>query len=82
LGLGQDLIFGAPCQRKHRHLYQKSAILPEAYRKAHKSYVLASGLLASWELLGITLQIKEKWGIKLKSPNAVPEMEAQNAMDY
>lgn len=46
--------------------------LTDAYRKAHKSYVLASGLLASWELIGITLQTKEKWGIELKSPTAVP----------
>jgi hypothetical protein len=44
----------------------------DAYRKAHKSYVLASGLLAAWELLGITLNTKEKWGIELKSPTAVP----------
>jgi len=46
--------------------------LTDAYRKAHKNYVLASGLLASWELIGITLQTKEKWGIELKSPAAVP----------
>src|SRR5437016_12653472 len=46
--------------------------LSDAYRKAHKSYVLVSGLLASWELIGITLQTKEKWGIELKSPAAVP----------
>lgn len=44
----------------------------DAYRKAHKSYVLAAGLLASWELIGITLDTKEKWGIELKSPKAVP----------
>ena len=46
--------------------------LTEAYRKAHKAYVLASGLLASWELIGITLDTKGKWGIELKSPNALP----------
>lgn len=46
--------------------------LTDAYRKAHKAYVLASGLLASWELIGITLDTKGKWGIELKSPNAVP----------
>jgi hypothetical protein len=46
--------------------------LTEAYRKAHQAYVLASGLLASWELIGITLDTKEKWGIELKSPKAVP----------
>ncbi len=46
--------------------------LTEAYRKAHKAYVLASGLLASWELIGITLDTKDKWGIDLKSPRAVP----------
>jgi hypothetical protein len=34
--------------------------------------VVASGLLASWELIGITLQTKEKWGIELKSPAGVP----------
>ena len=26
----------------------------------------------SWELIGVTLQTKERWGIDLKSPNAVP----------
>jgi len=31
-----------------------------------------SGLLASWELVGITLNTKDKWGIELKSPAAVP----------
>jgi hypothetical protein len=46
--------------------------LTDAYRKAHKAYVLASALLASWELIGITLDTKDKWGIELKSPNAVP----------
>jgi len=46
--------------------------LTEAYRKAHKSYVLSSGHLAAWELIGITLETKEKWGIELKSPTAVP----------
>jgi hypothetical protein len=46
--------------------------LTDAYRKAHKAYVVASGLLASWELIGITLDTKDKWGIELKSPNAVP----------
>src|SRR5215469_16403924 len=44
----------------------------EAYRKAHKIYVLVSGLLASWELIGVSLETKEKWGIELKSPKAVP----------
>ena len=44
----------------------------DAYRKAHKAYVLVSGMLASWELIGITLDTKGKWGIELKSPNAVP----------
>jgi hypothetical protein len=46
--------------------------LTDAYRKAHKNYVLWSALLASWELIGIELQTKEKWGISLKSPDAVP----------
>jgi hypothetical protein len=46
--------------------------LTDAYRKAHKAYVLASGLLTSWELIGITLDTKGKWGLELKSPNAVP----------
>lgn len=46
--------------------------LTDAYRKAHKAYVVASGLLASWELIGITLDTKDKWGIELKSPKAVP----------
>jgi hypothetical protein len=44
----------------------------DAYRKAHKSYVLMSGLLAAWALIGITLNTKDKWGIELQSPVAVP----------
>jgi len=43
-----------------------------AYQKAHKTYVLSSALLASWELIGITLDTQTKWGITLKSPNAIP----------
>lgn len=46
--------------------------LSDAYRKVHKSYALVSGLLASWSLIGITLETKEKWGFTLKSPNGVP----------
>jgi hypothetical protein len=46
--------------------------LTDAYRKAHKSYVLFAGLLASWELIGITINTKEKWGVELKSPAAIP----------
>jgi hypothetical protein len=46
----------------------------EAYQKAHKNYVLFSALLASWQLIGITLETKERWGISFKSPNAVPLM--------
>lgn len=44
----------------------------DAYRKAHKSYVLVSGLLASWELIGVIVDTKGRWGIELKSPKAVP----------
>ncbi len=43
----------------------------DAYRKAHKSYVLMSGLLAAWAF-GITLNTKDKWGIELQSPVAGP----------
>ena len=46
--------------------------LTDAYRKAHKSYVLASGLLAAWELIGISLKTEDKWGIVVQSPKAVP----------
>lgn len=46
--------------------------LAEPYRKAYKSYVLTSGLLAAWELIGPVLDTKEKWGIEFKSPSAVP----------
>ena len=44
----------------------------DAYRKAHKNYVLVAGLLASWELIGVTLNTKDKWGVEFKSPAAVP----------
>jgi hypothetical protein len=46
--------------------------LPGPYRKAHKNYVLVSALLGSWQLIGIELETKEKWGIIVKTPNAVP----------
>lgn len=46
--------------------------LTDAYRKAHKGYVLTSGLLASWELIGISLDMKGKWGIEFQSPKAIP----------
>lgn len=48
-----------------------SKVTPE-YRKAHKNYVLAAALLASWELIGINLNTKEKWGIELTSPKGIP----------
>lgn len=44
----------------------------DAYRKAHKAYVLASGLLLSWEVIGIKVDPGPKWGIELLSPRAVP----------
>src|SRR6185437_13020086 len=44
----------------------------DAYRKAHKNYVLSAALLGSWQLIGITIETKEKWGVSLKSPAAVP----------
>ena len=44
----------------------------DAYRKAHKNYVLAGALLGSWQLIGISIDTKGKWGITLKSPAAVP----------
>ena len=50
----------------------KASSLTAEYRKAHKNYVLVAGLLASWELIGINLNTKEKWGIELSSPKAVP----------
>src|SRR5438034_3330367 len=53
-------------------LKKKIPELTGAYQKAHKNYVLVSGLFASWELIGITLNTKEKWGIELKSPSGVP----------
>src|SRR5690348_4567751 len=46
--------------------------LTDSYQKAHKNYVLWSALLASWQLIGIELETKEKWGVVLKSPKAVP----------
>jgi hypothetical protein len=46
--------------------------LTTSYEKAHKSYVLAAALLGSWQLIGVTIETKEKWGITLKSPSAVP----------
>ena len=47
-------------------------LLSEPYRRAHTHYVLTSALLGSWELIGITLDTKGKWGIEFKSPRAVP----------
>lgn len=34
--------------------------------------MLTAALLGSWQLLGITIDTKEKWGISVKSPSAVP----------
>ena len=51
--------------------HKPSQLTPE-YRKAHKNYVLIAGLLASWELIGINLNTKDKWGIELTSPKAIP----------
>ncbi len=53
---------------------EKVPPLTDAYRKAHKSYILASGLLASWELIGIQPNY-EKLGLgpkKPENPLAVP----------
>jgi hypothetical protein len=52
--------------------HKQAAQLTGEYRKAQKSYVLASGLLAAWELIGITLDTKEKWGVELKSSAGLP----------
>ena len=50
----------------------KFAKVSAEYRKAHKNYVLVAAVLASWELIGINLNTKEKWGIEFVSPKAVP----------
>jgi hypothetical protein len=44
----------------------------DSYQKAYKSYLLFSALLASWQIIGITIETKDRWGITLKSPSAVP----------
>jgi hypothetical protein len=46
--------------------------LTNAYQKAHKSYVLASALFASWVLIGFGLDTKDRWGLEIKSPNGIP----------
>jgi hypothetical protein len=48
--------------------------LSEYYRRAQRSYVYASVLLASWELMGITLDTRNKWGLKLENPKAIPSL--------
>jgi hypothetical protein len=50
------------------------ASLSEAYRRAQRSYVYASMLLGSWELMGIILDTKNKWGFKLENPKAIPSL--------
>jgi putative effector of murein hydrolase LrgA (UPF0299 family) len=57
-----------PEPRPHSHI---PPVTP-AYQKAHKSYLAVSSLLGSWQLIGITVDTKEKWGITLKSPTAIP----------
>lgn len=42
----------------------------EAYRNAYRTYVLVAGFLVAWELPGVTLDIKAKLGVELKSPGA------------
>lgn len=66
------MLLQTPASRRSDRSPEEVAQLADAYRKAHKAYVLASSLLASWELIGISLDTKEKWGIELKSPNAIP----------
>lgn len=51
---------------------QRGDQLSDAYRKAQKNYVLFSGILASWEILGIRFNAEEKWGIVLKNQTAMP----------
>jgi hypothetical protein len=46
--------------------------LTNTYQKAHKSYVLASALFASWVLIGFGLNTKDRWGLEIKSPNGIP----------
>jgi len=46
--------------------------LTDSYRQAQKTYILVAGLLASWQLIGISLDTKDRWGIELKSLSAVP----------
>lgn len=62
----------APSQPAPARKKKAPPSLSNAYQKAHKTYVLSSALLASWQLIGIELNTKEKWGVELKSPNAVP----------
>lgn len=62
-----------PVQAKEPEIPKQIPELTDAYRKAHKNYVLVAGLLASWELIGIDPEkLGEKWGVVLKSPSGVP----------
>lgn len=62
----------APSQPTPARKKKAPPALSNAYQKAHKTYVLSAALLASWQLIGIELNTKEKWGVELKSPHAVP----------
>lgn len=41
--------------------------LTEAYRDARAVFILVAGLLASWELIGISLEPKPNWGFEIES---------------
>lgn len=41
--------------------------LTEAYRDARIYYILLAGLLACWELIGISLEAKPNWGFEIES---------------
>jgi len=51
-----------------------SSLLSEYYYKAHRSYMIASGLLLSWSLIGLEIKQKpiDSYNVIIKSTNAFP----------
>ncbi|MFH1892503.1 MAG: hypothetical protein ABIK83_07450 [Candidatus Zixiibacteriota bacterium] len=50
-------------------------VFSESYRKARRQYALFAALLLSWELIGLridTSYLKNKYGVTILSPEAVP----------
>lgn len=64
-----------PSENKEQDPEEKGpSFLSEYYYKAHRSYLIASGLLLSWSLIGLEIKQKpiDNYNITIKSTDAFP----------